>query len=670
MPWFKRKNNNKTNPIDEQPIKVQSISSREISQEKLSALTFANASISLVVVFVSPHLEFESTLRQIKSALPEADKVIGVMTAGELSSCDGGLYHQAGDHWDHIVIQSYSSEVFAQVSVSTIPLFCEDIRSGNVTLSRKQRVEKFSSEFKRLTPPFNVNYQDTLALTFFDGLSASENFFMQGLYESGRFPCYFIGGSAGGKLDFQQALVYDGDKVAHNQAVVIFIKLAKDIQYGIFKAHNFEKTNASFVIAESDVHTRVVKSAFKTGSHELMSLVDLLCEHFRCSPSGLGDALVGYSFAVEIGNEMFIRSIAGINEEDGSIGFFCDLEFGDKLHLVKAQDFAQSTSQSFREFLQGKPSKPIAMLANDCVLRRLNNAANLSRVHDFTDMAVAGYSTFGELLGVHMNQTLTALFLFKSAEGESFSDEYADNFPMHYSDFRQYFLNSRINSLEQMNQLQTHLVDCMGAYRPLLRKMVESFGLVADYAQTTGTVLNDIQDSFLGFTQDIENQSGERQALHSKVEDLKHNSEEVLSILNVISGIADQTNLLALNAAIEAARAGEAGRGFAVVADEVRQLSYNTQQSLDQTGETVHAVTGSIKSIRETITSTESFMTKISEDSITLSQEMQSLVESSSQASDQVQESISYIADVESEMGNIDREGEAIERLRVLDTSR
>jgi archaellum component FlaC len=285
-------------------------------------------------------------------------------------------------------------------------------------------------------------------------------------------------------------------------------------------------------------------------------------------------------------------------------------------------------------------------------------------------MAVAGYSTFGELLGVHMNQTLTALFLFKSAEGESFSDEYADNFPMHYSDFRQYFLNSRINSLEQMNQLQTHLVDCMGAYRPLLRKMVESFGLVADYAQTTGTVLNDIQDSFLGFTQDIENQSGERQALHSKVEDLKHNSEEVLSILNVISGIADQTNLLALNAAIEAARAGEAGRGFAVVADEVRQLSYNTQQSLDQTGETVHAVTGSIKSIRETITSTESFMTKISEDSITLSQEMQSLVESSSQASDQVQESISYIADVESEMGNIDREVEAIERLRVLDTSR
>jgi methyl-accepting chemotaxis protein len=63
-------------------------------------------------------------------------------------------------------------------------------------------------------------------------------------------------------------------------------------------------------------------------------------------------------------------------------------------------------------------------------------------------------------------------------------------------------------------------------------------------------------------------------------------------------------------------------------------------------------------------------MGRISDSSETLSHEMQSLVESSGQASDQVQESISYIADVESEMGNIDREVEAIERLRVLDTSR
>lgn len=106
--------------------------------------------------------------------------------------------------------------------------------------------------------------------------------------------------------------------------------------------------------------------------------------------------------------------------------------------------------------------------------------------------------------------------------------------------------------------------------------------------------MEESNQSIARLTKEIQNSADTENELAKTISQLSKDAEQVKDILTVINDIADQTNLLALNAAIEAARAGEHGRGFAVVADEVRKLAERTQKSLIEINSTINVIVQSI----------------------------------------------------------------------------
>ncbi len=589
-------------------IKTAYLMCEQLDQNQLAELCQVANGAALVIGFISPDSDIDAAAKKIHGLLPNGTKFMMISTAGEL--CNFGenttLYQPADENRNRVLLQAYSKRMVKACQMMTLSLPNDDLRKNCVKLSAEERVAYLERELAKNQIQFPITAADTIAITYVEGLASCESFLMQALYRSHRYPCPIVGGSAGGKLDFLNTYIYDGKQVLQHHAVICLLKLNHGYRYGMFKTQGFAKIQGSYAVTASNAALRYVEKVLDEAGNSV-NFVDLLMQDFACKTvDELTQTLLSYSFSVEINGESFVRAVAKIDPDTKRVYFFCDIAVGEMIHVVKRESFIKTITKDWQVFAANKPS-PIGGILNDCVTRRLVNSAEIDQLTIFKNIPVAGFSSFGELLGVHINETLTAVLFYKVADNEVYRDDYSERFPVHYAACESYFIRRQLKQMKIINDFRKRVIGAFGEISDKLPEIIADVSAAGEKSQNITEDTEKLMTVLASSNQSIEKMVEHNAVILPKIQELTKNSKSIKNVMDMISKITFQTNLLALNASIEAARAGAAGKCFAVVADEVKKLAQNTQESLKGSDEAIQQMLASVETIQQIMAKNSEF---------------------------------------------------------------